>query len=127
MGLLESRWPALVAWYRRLDDFWSAPALRPARIPRLSRTFVETWLGLVFASPTSPQLQSLSDQAAARQLIFNREAQLKGSRARLENPRALERWTGNSGLQRLEYRWTITRSFARDIMAGLQAQERAHA
>ena len=34
------------------------------------------------------------DSAAARELIRMRERQMKGSLARLANPRALERWNG---------------------------------
>lgn len=119
---IENRWSDLITWYHHLVSFWSSSALREARIPHLTHTFVEAWFKLVFDS--GHNLKQLASQPSPQQLIHDREVQLKRSRARLENPRALERWAGYSGLQRLEYRWTITRNFLSDILTGLSTQER---
>jgi hypothetical protein len=48
-----------------------------------------------------------------------RERALKGSRARLGNPRALELWNGGSGLDQMNYRWAVTTRIINDIHAGL--------
>jgi hypothetical protein len=119
---LESRWTDLIAWYHHLADFWSSPALRLARIPQLTHAFVEAWFKLVFDS--GHNLKQLANQPAPQHLIHDREVQLKRTRARLENPRALERWAGYSGIRQLEYRWTIAHNFVADILTGLQSQER---
>lgn len=121
-GQIENRRTDLLAWYRHLGDFWSSPALRLARVPQPTRTFVEEWFKLVF--DLGHNLDQLPNQQAPQNLIRDREEKLKNTRARLKNPRALERWAGYSGIQQLEYRWTITYNFVADILTGLQAQER---
>ncbi len=89
---------ALSAW--SLNDFWAfvAPFMR---VSPGTRSFVESWVGLRgWLSPDGG-----ADAKDARQLIRHRERQLKGPRARLGNPRALELWGTDSGTGRLVYRW----------------------
>ena len=66
------------------------------------------------------------DAPATRTLIANRERQIKGQLARLHNPRALERWTGRSGVYHLTYRWGQGRTVLQDIAAGLRASGGEH-
>jgi hypothetical protein len=61
----------------------------------------------------------ISQNMPARDAIARRERTLKGSLARLSNPRALERWAGGSGLGRLTYRWDNARRIMVDILNGL--------
>lgn len=114
------RWASLLHWYEKLPTFWTSSPLNMARIPRLTRAFVEAWFNLVFADQS---LIKLIDDQTACQLIHYREVQLKRQRARLENPRALERWPGHSGDRQLEYRWSVANTFAGEILAGLQTRE----
>lgn len=117
-GKIAERWVDLLTWYDDLPAFWLSPALNLAQIPYLTRTFVEDWFRLVFQSA---HLEELIDNPRTEQLIYSREVQLKRNRARLENPRALERWSGASGSRPLEYRWPTAASFIRDILTGLNA------
>ena len=74
-------------------------------------TFIDRWLDL---------LQSAEDMAsskAARDLIGNRERQIKGGRARLLNQAALDQWSGGNGIGRLDFRWTVTRRHLKDLYA----------
>ena len=65
----------------------------------------------------------LRDNSAARLLIRDRERRLKKSLARIDNPRAQELWTGDSGSAQLEFRWFISQRLLGDILAGLEAAD----
>lgn len=120
---LSFRWPDLTAWFSDLQAFWSLNALKIANIPHLSRKFVDDWLRLVFAGEPA----GLNRSAQARRLVHDREVGLKRGRARLENDRALELWTGRSGDRQLDYRWGNAAWFLADIFDGLRAGEVDHA
>jgi hypothetical protein len=124
-NLISTRWDVLATWHRNMEFFWSSSALKMAQVSYPCRNFAETWFRIVFHS--GDHLTSLKDDREARLLIENREVQLKGRRARLKNPRALERWLGRSGDAQLEYRWTTAKNFARDILAGILRQDDSHA
>jgi len=62
--------------------------------------------------------RGVGDDEAARMLIRARERQTKAGLARLHNSRALERWSGASGLGRLTFRWDDARTIVTDIMKG---------
>ena len=51
-----------------------------------------------------------------RRLIASRERQLKGGRARLASPSALDAWTGSAGFVALDYRWRVARRLLTDIL-----------
>lgn len=121
---ISARELELRSWHQHLAIFWACPALQLANIPHLTRTFVEAWLQLVF---TELRYDVLTDSHEAQQLIQHREIQLKRSRARLDNPRALELWNGSSGDQRLDFRWQIAQTMANDIITCLHPQEDIHA
>ena len=118
---LASRWSQLVAWHRRRRTFWGSPALRTARIPHATRTFVIDWLDLVFGRGDKARPAENPD---AQALVRDREAWLKGSRARLRNPQALARWRGASGVAQLDFRWRTARTLVRDIVEGLHRTDR---
>jgi len=48
-----------------------------------------------------------------------RERQLKGSRSRFGNPRALNTWSGQAGTGLLTYRWGTVQRFLKDLYQGL--------
>jgi hypothetical protein len=65
----------------------------------------------------------LCDSPTARSLIRERERRLKKSLARIDNPRAQELWTGDSGTAQLEFRWLISQRLLGDIFDGLEAPD----
>ena len=57
----------------------------------------------------------------ARQLICQREYELKVQRARLQNRQALLLWRGDAGSRQLDYRWGVAQTIVNDILDGLSA------
>ena len=85
-----------------------------ANNPRVQPTTIE----FLIAGSTSSAAKSIWPEAQqAENLISSRERQIKGGRARLVNQSALDRWSGASGLGRLDFRWTIGRSHLMDLYA----------
>jgi len=116
VALIESREDELRRWFDE-GGLWNCLALRQARIPPKTRSFVDGWLSLILGE-RAKVVSIASDQAAAS-LIRMREYMLKGNRARLHNRRALERWRGNAGAFRLDYRWSTVQTILNDIITGL--------
>ncbi len=106
----------LAQWSEARQDFWSVIERINPRVPKSTVRFVNAWLDI--ASEIG-RIEELLGSAAARDLIRNRERRLKGRRARLENPRALEMWSGAAGVARLSYRWPQVQVIVKDILEGL--------
>jgi hypothetical protein len=109
---------------RRWDrnELWNViEQLAPGRVQR-TRAFAERWIARVLEAPTTAV-----DDPAIRTLIAARERSMKGNLARLQNRRALERWSGRSGIYQLSYRWNEGRTLMRDIADGLRAGRDASA
>jgi hypothetical protein len=104
----------LRAW--DLDRFQQSLHMLNPRIPYSAFTFCRAWMTAAREAP-----RSVGDQPALRVLIESRERQLKGALARLSSVRALEKWSGASGLGRLDYRWGISRPMILDIFEGLSS------
>jgi len=102
------------AWDR--NEFWNLTYKQNRRIPPPTKRFAERWISLAIAEGDP---RALRESNAARQLIRQREARLKGGRARLHNRRHLELWRGDSGSGQLKYRWPITQTLALDILEAL--------
>jgi hypothetical protein len=83
-----------------------------------ARRFARQWITEALADPWR-----VADAPTARQLIAARERSLKGGLARLGNRRALERWSGESGLGELQYRWPNARVLIDDIAAAFRREE----
>jgi hypothetical protein len=89
-----------------------------ARVTPGARAFIDGWLDTAVAAPSV----STVDTPATRQMIHLRERVLKRGLARLDNPRALDTWRGDSGLRQLNYRWNpVVRKIIDDIVTGLAA------
>ena len=116
IGIINQRWVELKTWYQNLDNFWSSPPLIRNNISVTTKSFVEQWYDIIFNSG----LEDLKSNRDAKLLIKNRERNLKGKRARLHNPRALEMWGGRSGIGQLGYRWGTVKTIIADIVNGLQ-------
>lgn len=106
--------PDIGRWDR--TAFWGEVA-RTANVSGSTRSFVNQWLDL---APWTRD-DGGADLEIARVLISTREKQLKGPRARLHNPRALELWGGATGALRMDYRWRTGQSYLRDIHQALGA------
>jgi hypothetical protein len=106
---------ALAEWDRR--TFWTLVRAR-GTVKHSTESFVEHWLH----QATWSHPKAATDGTVARALIQARERSLKGPRARLGNPRALELWGGESGTARLDFRWRTARRLVADIR-GHEAME----
>ena len=104
---------ACVGWDR--PGLWRLVRGRNPRIVGPTVGFVDRWAELVSRRPSG-----IADDGTARRLVADREVQLKGPRARLVNPRALDQWRGESGLRRMDFRWGIGTRIVTDIHDGLQ-------
>lgn len=116
---LAARGSQLAEW--KLPEFWQR-ARAVANVTDPTMQFVNNWIELRLWEQRDP-----TGNAAAQALVAHRERRLKGGRARLENPRALELWNGASGTERLVYRWHVARRLLTDIVQGLRAKETADA
>lgn len=112
--LLVSQRDVFRRWQRQ--EFWAIVDSTRARVTLQTRRFVDVWLNLALGTP-SPR--SLAEHEGARTLVRERERVLKRARARLGDPRALERWNGASGAGQLNYRWHRVRTIVADILRGL--------
>jgi hypothetical protein len=121
---LSQRWEDVAKWCQNSQLFWRNPALEHARIPLLTRSFVEKWFNVVYESGGP---KAIFENHQARSLISHREHQLKKNRARLFNPEALMRWSGASGTSRLDFRWRIAKSHLTDIYNGLNGKGSSYA
>ena len=110
---MTARERELHEWSR--NDAWECGESDGARIPRLTREFVDRWCEFVLAGDP----RRIPDNQQARLLIKNRERRLKGPQARLDNKRALERWQGASGTGRIDYRWSDASVLTEDIVSGI--------
>ena len=96
----NARAAELTAWDR--PRFWALLAAWNARVTASTHTFVEVWLDTI---NRARRVEDVIGDRGLRDLIGSRERVLKGPRARLGNPRALNLWNGASGTAQLDYRW----------------------
>lgn len=120
VALVAQRKDTLAAW--DYAAFFRALRLRNPRLSQESERFSAAWIGLV---REAADLASLPTRNDVRTLIGDRERAMKRELARLYNADQRRNWGGASGINRLDYRWGITRVMARDIIKGLGAT--AHA
>jgi hypothetical protein len=123
----------ILAWRTRYDerreefgdwsrfDFWTVVTSEGARIPPLTRLFVENWLQMAHDIARG---KLISDKRP-RLLVHERERQLKRGQARLDSQRARELWRGESGTAQLSYRWHIAQLVVADIAKGLRGRSNA--
>ena len=120
LALMDQAEARVAVWDRR--DFWHVVLEANPRIPRPTRAFVDRWLDAAIADGE----EALADVTLQR-AVADREQMLKGSLARLRNPRARELAEPPFGLDPLNYRWlAIGRTLITDITRGLE-QGGAHA
>lgn len=108
----------LAAW--DLRDLWAAAEQAGARVGSRTRQFVESWVAWV----RQESGRRVADSAEARELVTDREARLKGPRARLGNPRQLELWRGIDRPGPLDFRWTVSQRLLLELLDGLKRKAR---
>jgi hypothetical protein len=111
---LSERSRALAQWKRQ--RFWELVRSVNPRITGPTQEFINTWWDLALAGDAA----RLCDSSTTRLLIRERERRLKKNLARIDNPRAQELWTGDSGTAQLEFRWNISLRLLGDIFEGLE-------
>lgn len=113
---LQSRKDDLDRWdYRR--RFWEILSGQEARVTGLTWRFIITWLQMALSSERALKI---AQDESARRLIHERERLLKRNLARLDNPEALARWSGDAGTGRLRYRWRPAETIISDMLLGLR-------
>ncbi|MCY4419775.1 MAG: DUF6361 family protein [Gammaproteobacteria bacterium] len=115
-GEVEDKRRTLVQWVDSRSDFWEIIHRVNPRIPIPTVHFINTWTDLAAGTDG---VDTLISAPAARDLIHHRERRLKLTLARLDNPRALEMWSGAAGTQQLTYRWQQAQTIVQDILRGL--------
>ncbi len=112
---LSERAGVLAAW--DLRELW-ALLESVAAVRESTRAFVSQWVALrTWTSPARAR-----EDATARRLVATRERELKGpARARLVSPRALELWSGASGLRPMSFRWPVAVQLTGEIVEALRA------
>lgn len=111
--MIEDRDRAMFEW--SYNDIWGILDKAEAHISKRTSQFVIHWIkrSLSIENP-----REIADDIELRNLILNRELMLKRGQARLDNPRALELWSGAAGTGRLDFRWKVSRGILADIMEG---------
>ena len=112
--MIKSGRDRLTKWDR--GEFWRILQSRAVGVSSRTQSFVTGWVDLVMGAERPSRLM---ENGQARLMIRQRESDLKKGLARLENPRALELWTGAAGMGRLDFRWNRTRQIVNDILEGL--------
>jgi hypothetical protein len=98
-----------------VSDFWMRMLRQNPNIGGASRSFVNSWIGLIREEGTA----GIADNDHARRIIDKRERQHKHAQARLHNMKLLSQWAGASGSGQLTYRWETVRDIVTDIHDGL--------
>ena len=91
---------------------WARLRIVNPRLHRRTADFVDSWFELA-ASPSS---SGRANRQETRELIRNREWELKGARARLTYAQARERKQGYTSWRRLDFRWGSAKRIALDII-----------
>ncbi len=110
---LDARTGGLSHW--DMDGFWKL-VRGEKQIPLRTERFVKQWLDELLVAQG---LSDLSQRSPAREIVRQREVWLKRGRSRFQSRRHLEMWSGHSGLDQLDYRWTYARRITNDILYGL--------
>ena len=99
----------------KLPELWKVAARGRTNISRKTMRFVEEWVENGLKGDRSG---GVANDPVLRQLIHDRERFLKRKEARLDNPRALEKWAGASGTGKLDYRWGTVKVMLDDVLKG---------
>jgi hypothetical protein len=112
--LIDAARTRYASWDRK--RFWTIVSESMHAVSLPARKFVDGWIDRTLRNA---KLTDIADDPAAQSLVAAREAQVKRTRKRLGNPRALERWNEASGAGQIDYRWFRVKTIANDIRQGL--------
>ncbi|MEX0874586.1 MAG: DUF6361 family protein [Actinomycetota bacterium] len=112
--LMNERADALRSW--DLGRFWAIIVDEAGVIRPRTRTFIDRWLEIAIDPKAAAEVVGSND---ARALIEQREEELKGARARLQNRQALMLWQGDAGSAQMDFRWRVSQRIVNDILEGL--------
>lgn len=101
-----------------VSRFWELTMDHGHTITPQTRSFVQHWIDHIRRST-----KDLLSNADALNLIKRREMRLKGARSRFRNQRALEQWSGYSGVGRLVYRWPNVKVHLNDLYQGMTRED----
>jgi hypothetical protein len=110
-NLIQQRGDQFTDW--NLPQFWSIVYRVNPRISARAKQFILQWIRKVLSTNSLP---ALCESAEARDLISQREYQIKGSLARTRNDRARDLWSGAAGSEQLDLRWRTSRRIITDIL-----------
>ncbi len=119
-GRMNARFEQISDW--KLSEFWSLLETQNNQVSIRAKLFVDAWVKVVKSTATDASV--ISDEGA-RQLVMDRERQLKGSLARVNGGQPLTMWRGDAGSAQLDLRWRAGRRIAQDILIGLEAVSHA--
>jgi len=97
-----------------IQRLWELTVGHGHAITPQTRAFVEKWVEHTIHDP-----KTLLSNVGAINFVKRREMKLKGERSRFKNLRALEQWSGYSGIGRFVYRWPNVKVLLRDLHNGL--------
>jgi len=100
-----------------VTDFWTLTAEVASRHDGRARRFVDAWLELV-RDGVDP-----GGSATARELVREREHEVKRRYARLSYDSARDTWRGAAGAGHLEYRWASAQRQLLDIVNALTERD----
>lgn len=105
--------PELGAW--SLPRLWELTMDYGHTITPATRHFVKQWVNVVGTGA-----DGIGDNPVALDLVRHREESVKTrARSRFTNRRALDQWSGSSGLGRMTYRWATANAFLHDLRSAL--------
>jgi len=107
----EQELPDCAEW--NLGVFWPRVLGKGHTITRETQGFIEDWRDAAVKAAGA-----VGGSAVARQLIGDRETNLKGARSRFTNRAALKQWGGAAGTTPLTYRWPIADSLLKEWHLG---------
>jgi hypothetical protein len=112
---LTSRENIFLNW--NLNDFWEMIHSEPStHVPIRTKRFINRWIEIVLANIEDV----LKNKKEMINLIYEREKEVKGRRARLSNREYLNNWGGMGGNPQLDYRWHVVKNIINDIVRGLK-------
>jgi hypothetical protein len=113
-GSIEAARSRYMSWDRK--RFWAIASESMHGVSSAAHKFVDAWIDHALRVE---KLTGIAGDTTAQSLIATREAQVKRTRRRLGNVRALERWSEASGAGQIDYRWFRVKTIANDIRRGL--------
>lgn len=112
-GAVGERRHLIESW--KHEEFWRYVLGQNPRITRITQRFVDAWFTAVTKGDAAHGLHPTS---RLRDLVEQREREVKKGQARLANPKLLELWGGGSA-GGLNYRWPTVRRIVTDIQEGM--------